>query len=160
MRILKCVVMGVPLALLGAQAAMAADYNLIVPVSLSALPPEIRELEVNCSIYSPRPGSTTALESIGSGSVRRPVSGGAFSGDVTVPVNRSALAGTRAATQYNCFLRVYGSISGRPVEFWSYDDPKTGQYGLKSPPDIQPRLEIPARAGAAKVVSVKGPIGR
>ena len=84
------------------------------------------------------------------------MSSGAYSGEVKVPVNKDALAGTRVPTHWTCSIRAYGTISGRPVEFWTYEDPATRQYGLKSPPGTTPRLEIPAKSGAAKVVQLGG----
>ena len=142
-----------------ATGAWAQDYVLTVPVNISGMPPEIREIEITCSVLAPRAGSTTALEDIGSAApVRRPVTGGAFSGDITININRSPFAGGRMATQYSCTTRAYGTVGGRPAEFWSYDDPTTGAYGLRMPPGSAIRLEIPARPGAPKMVSIRGPI--
>jgi hypothetical protein len=123
------------------------------------MPPEIRELEITCSVLALRRGSTTAYENIGGAApVRRPLTGGAFSGDITINANRSPFAGGRTATRYTCFLQVYGNVGGAPAEFWSYDDPTTGAFGLRMPPGSPIRLEIPARAGAPKVVGVTGAI--
>jgi hypothetical protein len=142
-----------------ATGASAQDYVLTVPVNISGMPPEIREIEITCSVSALRAGSTTAYEDIGSAApVRRPVTGGAFSGDVTININRSPFAGGRMATRYSCHTRAYGTVGGRPAEFWSYDDPTTGSYGLRMPPGSAIRLEIPARPGAPKVVSITGTI--
>lgn len=138
-----------------AGAANAAEYEFTVPIALSAMPPEIAEGLVGCQIFAPRVGST-GTETIGLAETRFPIAGGAYAGDVRVGVNRSALAGSRTPTRWSCYLRVYGRIGGAPVEFWSYEDPATGAYGLKMPPGVTPRLEIPAAAGAPKTVSVTG----
>lgn len=135
--------------------ALAAEYDFTVPVSLNALPPEITDGLVGCSVFAPRPG-TTSTESIGGAETRFTISGGAYSGDVRVGVNRNALAGSRTPTRWSCHLRVFGRIGGVPAEFWSYDDPATGAYGLKMPPGVSPRLEIPAAPGAPKTVAVSG----
>lgn len=136
-------------------AAIAAEYEFTVPLSLAAMPPEINEAEVRCDIWAPRTGAT-GEELIGSGQTRLPVAGGAYAGDVRVSVNRSALAGSRTPSSWSCYLRVYGRIGTSPAEFWSYDDPTTGAYGLKMPPGTALRVEIPAAPGAAKTVKVSG----
>lgn len=136
-------------------AASAAEYEFTVPLSLAAMPREINEALVRCEIMAPRAGSTST-EVIGAGESRVAIAGGAYSGDVRVGVNRSALSGSRTPTRWGCFLRVFGVVGGARSEFWSYDDPTTGAYGLKSPPGTTPRLEIPAAAGAVKTVAVSG----
>lgn len=135
--------------------AQGNDYTIIVPVAVSDMPVELREIEINCTVSgAPAPGRSR--ETLGGGSVRRPLTGGGFTGDVTVAFNRTALAGSRVPTHWACSMRAYGTISGSPAEFWTYEDPTTRQTGLKSPPDRTPRLEIPAAPGAAKVVQVGG----
>jgi hypothetical protein len=133
--------------------AQAQDFTLTVPVSLSALPPELREVEVNCEIWSPR-AVGTGNEMIASGRVRRPLTGGGFSGDVVVTANRTALAAGRTATEYGCYVRLYGMLGTTPLEFFAYDTP-TGESGLRVPTGTV-RAEIPARPGTPKAVIVKG----
>jgi len=135
--------------------ALAAEYEFTVPLALASMPPEISEAEVRCDIWAPRTGAS-GEELIGAGQTRVPVSGGAYAGDVRVSVNRSALAASRTPTSWSCYLRVYGRIGTAPAEFWAYDDPATGAYGLKMPPGGSIRVEIPAAPGAPKAVKVNG----
>jgi hypothetical protein len=134
--------------------ATAAEYEFTVPVALAALPPEINEALVRCEIYTPRTGG--GLDVAGSGETRQPIAGGAFRGDVRVNVDRSALMRSRVPSQWTCYLRVQGTVGGARAEFWAYDDPVTGAYGLKTPPGVATRVEIPALAGAPKTVTVSG----
>ncbi len=146
--------LGIGVLFASAGAAVAAEYEFVVPVSLNAMPSEINQGEINCSIMAPT--STGSRESIGGNLTRFAIASGGYNGEVRVGVNRTALAGSRTPTHWSCFLRVYGTVGGARAEFWSYDDPTTGAYGLKSPPGTSPRLEIPAAAGAPKVVTVNG----
>ena len=45
------ILFAVPLAFLGSPAVFAEDYNFTVPVSIAELPPEIREIEINCGVW-------------------------------------------------------------------------------------------------------------
>jgi hypothetical protein len=79
--------------------ASAADFTFTVPVAIASVPPEITQFTVECVVT----GETTA-STVGIGRTTTPMSGGAFSGDVTVEVTASGGADRARASRYMCKL--------------------------------------------------------
>jgi hypothetical protein len=103
-----------------ATASMAVDgphFTLTVPLELSNLPPEISRLRVSCAVSQGTAGIKGRAEAT------RPVSGGAFSGDVVIPITVAAPNNPALVDTYTCSVHLSGAIEGRPYDF--LDDSNT-----------------------------------
>jgi hypothetical protein len=98
------------LSLFGAGAAIAADYTFVVPVEFRALPPEIREMEMLCVVYTGTAGPT--YRQLGEGRERRPVAGGALITEFRVDVTRNP-GETRRPTNWQCMASLVAVVAGR-----------------------------------------------
>lgn len=89
---------------LGAGAAWADDFTLIVPVDVHNLPPEISRLTVRCGVWGGSRSDPTGPPPgvLGANDATVPITGGAYHGDVTVVINASSPSYARYATQYSC----------------------------------------------------------
>lgn len=145
-------------AVLGAAAPAAAeDFTLIVPVRLAALPPEIDGFQIQCGVSElpTRVGSTGTT--VGGGiSPVLPLSGGGFSGDVTIRFNASPTADPARAATYSCWLRFHGVLAGRRTEWYGTDgsNPASPMQSMTG----EPPVILPVAAGATIVHGVKGPL--
>jgi len=126
------------LILLGAGAARSASYNFTVPVDLKDLPPEIKQVEVSCSV---RAGAVALATS----SARRPVSAGRLSGDVEVGVSTNP-SDKRVPTQWSCAMNLIGQTAGKDNKYV----PSGGPKGARFNPDL------PAKAGEPVLLQVEG----
>lgn len=117
-------VIGVLVATAGAVGALAGEpaagphFIFKVPVNLSALPPEIKSFGVQCDVANsdgPSRGRT-----IGSGvtPTMTPITGGAYSGEVDVPVTLPTGADPATAAFYECVLSLRAVIDGKNVDYY------------------------------------------
>jgi hypothetical protein len=108
------------LLMFAAPLSMAVDgphFTFTVPISLTNLPPEINRLRVSCAV------SRTGEGIKGRAEATRTVSGGAFSGDVAVPITLAAPNNPALVDNYSCSVHLSGAIEGRPYDF--LDDSNT-----------------------------------
>lgn len=132
-------------------AAHAEDFTFTVPVRLSNLPPEITAFQVNCGVNQPGTGSNFYGPRIGgTNSGERPITGGAFSGDITLAFNASPTADPSRAGVYGCELRLIGTVVGRRMEFAPTADGRLESIGAA----ISPPVVIPATG--ASTLNVRG----
>jgi hypothetical protein len=97
--------------------AAAADFTINVPVTIDNMP-AARQLQVLCSAYDTTDGTGDARNVIGSfSSPRLPVSGGRYSGTVTVTFNADAGRLPSLARSYACYVNIFGAMAdGREFE--------------------------------------------
>ncbi len=75
----------------------ATDFTAVVPVQLSHIPPDMAYFQVMCQVFS---ASGEQIASAGADAV--PITGGAFSGDVTVSMDASPGRDPATASSYQC----------------------------------------------------------
>lgn len=99
--------LGLWLALAGA--AQAEDFTFTVPVRIANVPPAIVLVAVSCYVANrnPTPGRAP-LGIFGNGHAFVPMSGGAYSGDVTVAVNANPRENAGFADHYGCYIMHLG----------------------------------------------------
>jgi hypothetical protein len=91
-----------------ASATRAEDFNFTVPVQLTNLPLSVEGLTVACMTVKETAsaaggaGPAGGSEVIGSASVRVPITGGAYRGDVIVRANAMQGKDPRTAEYYRC----------------------------------------------------------
>ncbi|MBM5810354.1 MAG: hypothetical protein FJ191_00065 [Gammaproteobacteria bacterium] len=137
--------------------AAAEDFTLIVPVRLAALPPEIDGFRIQCgaSELPVRVGATGTT--VGGGiSPVLPLSGGGFTGDVTIRFNASPTGDPARAATYSCWLRLNGILAGTRTEWYGTDgnNPASPMRSMTG----EPPVDVPVAAGATIVHGVKGPL--
>jgi hypothetical protein len=124
--------------------ALAEDFTFTVPVQLTNLPTGITGFNVQCSVLASQvwEGRTIQGRSIGSGATYVHISGGSYSGDVTVAFNHATLEDPHLAVFYGCAIQ-------------RLDGPSpTGGGSFSYYPGL-PHF-IPLAAGAPFVASVNG----
>ena len=123
----------------------AADFTFTVPVALSNLPPDSRGGFVNCTLLKAiRPGGPAAPLGGGGGSTNFTISGGAFRGNVTVPVNSPAGVDPATVTDYFCAISFNATLRGADHQF--------SFFNLGAP------TTFPVAPGAPYNPNVRGPI--
>jgi hypothetical protein len=132
------------LCLLGVAQAIAAEYTFVVPIAFRDLPPDIREVSVLCSVHTGTTGPTFVL--MGEGTASRPVTARAFSGEITVDVNRNS-GESRRPNRWTCSASLLGQVDGRPQLYMPINaTPTTYRYNPN----------IPSAAGTPVVIRTTG----
>ncbi len=83
--------------------AAAFDFTFTIPVQFTNLPPEVTQFLVGCYVQVPS-GAT-----VGQGSRMIPITGGGFTGDVTLQFNANTGMDPATATRYQCSGYFFGS---------------------------------------------------
>jgi hypothetical protein len=135
------------LAALAAGAAVAADYNFVVPVDVRDLPADVRAVRVYCDVFAD-PGAKGA--SLGRASAQQTVTGGDLTAELRVTV-KTAANETRPGRSWKCELRPYGVLpTGAGREWAPQHTPSTSKQ------EYVPA--IPSKAGTAVSIVVTGDI--
>jgi hypothetical protein len=90
-------------------AAAAADFTINVPVTVANVP-AATALKVYCNVFKAAVGAQPSVD-VGSGSTRLVLTGGKYSGTVTVAFNAKATAPAASATDYSCHLGLEGKAA-------------------------------------------------
>lgn len=120
------------------QSAAAQDFTFDVPVALVDLPPDITNAQVACYLMNAERGGTM----IGQGNAWVPISGGAYEGTLSVPVN--ATGDPSLARAYNCRLFLNGveavTLFNPPERpgILRYDTPAGTEYSISVVGTIAP----------------------
>ena len=93
------------LSLFGAGAAIAADYTFVVPVEFRALPPEIREMEMLCVVYTGTAGPTYRQLGEGQSAGRSPAAHWWLSFASTLRATRGKRAARQIGSAWQVSLR-------------------------------------------------------
>jgi hypothetical protein len=95
------------LVLVSALAAPAAayDFTFTIPVQFTNLPPEVTQFIVGCVAQLP------SSASVGQGNRIIPITGGAYTGDVTIQFNAITGMDPATATRYQCTAYFFGTVS-------------------------------------------------
>jgi hypothetical protein len=134
-------------ALLGAGAAIAAEYNFVVPVDVRDLPADVRMVRVYCDVFAD-PGAKGA--SLGRASAQQTVAGGDLTAELRVTVTTAA-AERRPGRSWKCELRPYGVLpTGAAREWVPRHTPSTSKQ------EYFPA--IPSKVGTAVSIIVTGDI--
>lgn len=123
-------------------AARAEDFTFTVPVELAALPTEINYAYVSCDLIIREPGRSD--RSGGNAGRGFSVSGGAYRGEVLVPVNAAPGIEPARVTHYKCWLSLQGTLRGASVTYNYRDEGHT--------------LPLPVAAGAPFTPRVVGTV--
>ena len=95
-----------------ASSARAADFTFLVPVTIQNMP-GAAEFRVSCALT----GGPLLQPSIGSAS--HSITGGAFSGSVSVEVNAMPPGSAGLVTGYSCGITVMGAMTPGSVSRWA-----------------------------------------
>lgn len=94
-----------------ATSARAADFTFLVPVTIQSLPAAV-EFRVSCALTG------GPLLQPSNGSANQLITGGAFSGSVTVEVNAMPAGSAGLVTGYSCGITVMGPMAPGTVSRW------------------------------------------
>jgi hypothetical protein len=157
MRIIRTFVTGTVLMGAFATPVLAQDFRFTVPVTVSHAPPNVRSLTMTCEAGQmvDRQGFHANAQAT---SAALPVTGGAFSGDVSVSVSAGAWDWRLLdRPQYRCYVvfAATDAVSGAAFEYFR---PSTQLLpgGLLAPPPHP----FPVAATPASVTLVTGVIPR
>lgn len=118
--------------------ASAEDFTFIVPVQLSNLPPEVDEMRVGCAALI-LPTASAGARMVGSRTLRVPISGGAYSGDVTVSFDASRPEDLPLVNGYSCEINSFSAghtsyYAGQPARMFPVSPGATYRYTTGNQP--------------------------
>jgi len=97
--------------------ASAYDFTFTIPLQFTNLPPEVASVQAWCYVFM---GGTSVGPAIGTANRNFPISGGAYSGDVTIQFNADAGRDPATATRYQCGVYFLGAapVGGVAVRYF------------------------------------------
>lgn len=120
-------------------AAWAEDFTFTVPVDVSRLPPEINSGHASCDLMIRERGR--ADRTAGNRGRGFAIAGGAYRGEVTVPVNANPGIEPAQVTHYKCWITLRGTLRGAPVEYNFRDEGFTLPLPVAPGAPFTPRTE-------------------
>lgn len=89
----------------------AGSVTIVVPLQITGLVPQADTAQVNCLISKVEIGGAIASETnvLGRGSTSVRLAGGAYGGDVRVPVTLKAVYRPELVRSYSCRVTIHGS---------------------------------------------------
>lgn len=96
------------LVLAAATAARAEDFTFVVPVALKDLHPNITQGNVACIVSKAAGNPSAQVNVVGGGNTSFDITGGRYSGNVTVKFDAKSGYDPAEAARYRCELRLKG----------------------------------------------------
>ncbi len=103
----------------GAQTTEKSEppFRFQVPVTMRRMPPEVRGFILQCFVANTNPTGMAGRRIGWGGSATFPITGGEYTGEVTVPVSMNAGEDPATVGFYECTVFLLARINGQDVQY-------------------------------------------